>query len=931
MTFDRLLYRALGGLVLLSALALYLSTMAPTASFWDCGEFIATAHGLQIPHPPGAPFYLLVGRIFSLWVPASHVALSVNLISVLASAFTVLLLYLTIGRLILLYRGQDVAFFLERSSGPVLNPAEAVATFGGAAVGAWVFAFSDSFWFNAVEAEVYAPSMLFTALVVYLALVWHTRAEERHHERWLLLIVYLFGLAIGVHLLNLLALFFVTLIYYFRRFEAYQPLESWPNWRGVALTGLVSIGFFLAIYPGIVQWLPTIADDLGLVPFSILVLGGTTAFVYWTQKQRRYALNLIALSLALLLIGYSSYALIVIRSQADPPIDQNDPETAEAFVSYLKREQYGYTPLLVGRSYDNRTGWFVDGKLFPRRWSEEPSHVQVYRQYASDWDFFWRYQVGHMYLRYFLWNFVGRDADVQDAAWTAGFARTGNEGNPGHNTYFALPLLLGLIGMAYHFMRDRRRALAVLVLFFMTGLAIILYLNQTPLQPRERDYSYVGSFFAFSIWVGIGVTGLVELLVGQLRLAWQERRALLWALSGVLLLALVPVRMLAVNYDDHDRSGNYVPPDYAYNLLNSCEPNAILFTNGDNDTFPLWYLQEVEGVRRDVRVVNLSLLNTTWYILQLKHQASRQAPPVRISFSDEQIRALAPQEWRPQTIRVPLDSAAARRIGLVRARESAPEALEWRYEGRRLDQNRSYVIVSDLLVLDIVRQNLNERPIYFATTVSRDNQAGLQQHFQLEGLAYRVVPVRTQEPLGRVIPELLEARLSGFRFRNLDNGRVYYDENARRLIDNYRNFFIALAGAYRKAGNLRQAVATLDRAQQLIPFSVIPSDGVSYLLMAQEYLQAGAQEAARTLAREAEKTIFAGIEAQIEDPSRSVQMLLFLQRLYLEMEAYEEAARLSQRLARLTGDPNYAQSPEQMRELARTLLRRDTLESDTVN
>ncbi|MEN3010767.1 MAG: DUF2723 domain-containing protein, partial [Candidatus Bipolaricaulaceae bacterium] len=331
-------------------------------------------------------------------------------------------------------------------------------------------------------------------------------------------------------------------------------------------------------------------------------------------------------------------------------------------------------------------------------------------------------------------------------------------------------------------------------------------------------------------------------------------------------------------------------------------------------TFPLWYLQEVEGVRRDVRVVNLSLLNTTWYILQLKHQASRQAPPVRISFSDEQIRALAPQEWRPQTIRVPLDSAAARRIGLVRARSPVPEALEWRYEGRRLDQNRSYVIVSDLLVLDIVQQNLNERPIYFATTVSRDNQAGLQEHFQLEGLAYRVVPVRTQEPLGRVIPELLEARLSGFRFRNLDNGRVYYDENARRLIDNYRNFFIALAGAYRKAGNPRQAVATLDRAQKLIPFSVIPSDGISYLLMAQEYWQAGAQGAARALAREAERAVFAGIETRTEDPGRSVQMLLFLQRLYLEMEGYEEAARLSQRLARLTGDPNYAQSPEQMRE-----------------
>nr|BCX01703.1 MAG: membrane protein [Bacteroidota bacterium] len=931
MPIDRLLYRALGTGVLLVALGVYGATMAPTASFWDCGEFIATAHGLQIPHPPGAPFYLLLGRIFSMWVPDSQVALAVNLISVLASAFTVLLLYLTIVRLIFLYRGQDRAFYLERSAESSLTPAEAIAIFGGSATGALVFAFSDSFWFNAVEAEVYAPSMLFTALVVYLALVWHTRAEEWHHERWLLLISYLFGLAIGVHLLNLLTLFFVTLIYYFRLFESDRPLDSWPDWKRLTGVGVLSVGLFVLIYPGIVQWLPALADDLGLVPFVVLLIGGVTAWLYWTQRRQRYAGNLVALATTLILIGYSSYALIVIRSQADPPIDENDPETAEAFVSYLKREQYGYTPLLVGRSYDNRTGWFVEEKLFPRRWSEEPSHVQVYRQYASDWDFFWRYQVGHMYLRYLLWNFVGRDSDIQDAPWTTGFTRTGNEDNPGHNTYFALPLLLGLIGMAYHVLRDRRRALAVLVLFFMTGLAIVLYLNQPPLQPRERDYSYVGSFFAFSIWAGIGAKGLLELLIAQLRLSWHERRAAWAAALGLGVLLLIPLRMLWVNWDDHDRSGNYVPPDYAYNLLNSCEKNAILFTNGDNDTFPLWYLQEVEGVRRDVRVVNLSLLNTTWYILQLKHQASRQSPPIRISLSDEEIRALAPREWQPQTIRVPLDPQAARRIGLVRQGELLPPALEWRYAGRRLDQNRAYVIVSDLLVLDIVRQNLNERPIYFATTVSRDNQAGLQNFFQLEGLAYRVVPFQTNEPLGRVIPELLEARLASFRYRNLNNPRVYYDENTRRLIDNYRNFFIALAGAYRKAGKPDRALATLDRVQELVPFSVIPSDGVSYLLMAQEYAQAGARERALGLAREAERVILAGIERRTEDPDRSVQMLLFLQRLYLEMEGYEEASQLSQRLARLTGDPNYAQSPEQMRELARTLLRRDTVGNDTLN
>ncbi|MEX0748194.1 MAG: DUF2723 domain-containing protein, partial [Rhodothermales bacterium] len=780
--------RIVAGAVFLIALVLYLLTVSPTASFWDAGEFIAIANKLEVSHPPGAPFYMLVGRLFSMFVPSEYVALSINLISVFASAFTILLTHLIIVQLV--REWQDPS-----GQRTVVDNITALA---GGVVGALTFAATDSFWFNAVEAEVYAFSMFFTAIVVWLIMRWrdHARAEEARlaggqhpfglrANRYLVLIAYLFGLAIGVHLLNLLAVFFIALIFFFTEIEK-PDWSTWTRWRGIIVTGLVSTAVFLVIYPGIVQYLPTIAGESGAPVLLLLVVLGAVIFgLYYTHTRSMPAANLVMLSLTVVLIGYSTYALIFIRSAADPPIDENDPETTEAIVSYLRREQYGQTPLLKGPTFDNGMGTinFDDETLFPRRYSPEGGHIRVYRQYDSDWEYFWKYQVGHMYVRYFLWQFVGRSSDEQDAPPATGLKfiddRAGANDyyyqspseREARNEYFALPLLLGLLGAGFHFSRDWRRALAVLTLFFVTGIGIIIYLNQTPIQPRERDYSYVASFFAFSLWIGIGASGILQLLVDAVREKFSPsaQRTLVLASAGALFL-VVPFWMVLENYFDHDRSGNYVAPDYAYNMLMSLADEAIIFTNGDNDTFPLWYAQEIENVRTDVRVVNLSLLNTPWYVRQLKNQASRDSEPLPISMSDDQIDNLSVVRWEARDVELPVD----RRSILGESEMFIPHddtseimsPMRWRLQGRPYSQDFNILYAADQSALDILATNAQqgwERPVYFAVTVSPDGQLDLQNFFQLEGQAFRVVPIQHDEPLGRVVPSITPERLMTFR------------------------------------------------------------------------------------------------------------------------------------------------------------------------
>ncbi len=940
--------RIVAAFVFVYALVLYLLTVAPTTSFWDSGEFIAIAHGLQVSHPPGAPFFMLVGRLFSMFVPTEYVALSINLMSVLASAGTVLLTYLIIVQLVRTWQGDDRSALDE------------IAAMAGGVIGALTFAATDSFWFNAVEAEVYAGSMLFTALVVWLILRWSdaARTEEAtlpgdahpfslQANRYLVLIAYLFGLAIGVHLLNLLAVFFIALIFFFTEYER----EEWTTGKrvmGLIAAGIASSLVFLFVYPGIVQVLPTMAGASGtplLFLLAVVVLVGIG--VWQTQKRRMPAFNLVMLSIMFLLLGYSTYGVIFIRSAADPPIDENDPETTEAIVSYLKREQYGQTPLLSGPSYDNATGRQTTRDVsFPRRWSPDPTHMRAYAQYDSDWDFFLGYQIGHMYWRYFGWQFVGKDSDVQNAPVITGanFIDRGIENRQPYfqtpsekasrNGYFALPLLLGLLGMVYHFMRDWRRAFSVLVLFFITGIGIILYLNQPPFQPRERDYSYVASFFAFALWIGIGGTGLIEMvLTGLKNLAEPARRTLALAVAVAAFLA-VPGWMVVENYYDHDRSGRYVAPDYAYNMLSSVAENGILFTNGDNDTFPLWYLQEVERERTDVRVANLSLLQTPWYVKQLKNQASRLSEPLPISLSDSEIERIAPVQWQPRDVSLPVDVAALQGSEMEQSLLSAQTTggaqlqnpMTWRLNGRQLGQDFYALYPNDLVVLNMLQTNAAqqnwERPIYFAVTVSPDGQLDLQNYFQLEGQAYRVVPIRHNERQGRVVQGITDVNLKNFRFRGLDDPDVYFDENIRRMVDNYRNIFTSVAESLIRDGYREEARSLLDTILVNVPFETIPGDERSFSFMARAYLLLGDTAQAQIILDKARPYALAILDDAYRHYQRSgslreleaaVQFSQLIQLGYIGAEAFEKASAFGDEVADVMQDSTFRLTPAEAR------------------
>ena len=938
--------KLVAGLVFFYSLVLYLLTVAPATSFWDSGEFIAIANRLQVSHPPGAPFYMLVGRLFSMFIPAEYVALSVNLVSVLSSALTVLLLHLVIVRLIREWQGDPSGWsYLDR-----------IIALAGGVVGACTFAVTDSFWFNAVEAEVYALSMLFTALVVWLILKWREEAAKEEARltggqhrfglatnRYLILIAYLFGLAIGVHLLNLLAIFFIALIVFFIEFEN-PEWSAKQRWTGIVMTGVISSVGFLIVYPGIVQWLPGVIGDSSAPVLGLMAFFGLIAFgVWWTHSRGMQAMNIVMLCITVVLIGYSTYALIFIRSASNPPIDENDPETVEAIVSYLKREQYGETPLLKGNSYSNQLG-NIDNRRetwFPRRYSPDPNHMRAYGQYNSDSEFFWSYQVGHMYMRYFLWNFVGRASDVQDAAAITGFSdaetdqylyQTPSE-QASRNAYYGLPLLLGLIGAAFHFMRDWRRAFAVLVLFLVTGLGIILYLNQTPFQPRERDYAYVASFFAFAIWVGIGATGLLRLVADQLQSRFSESSLRSVLLGGAaVIFAAVPLLMMVVNFDDHDRSGRYVAGDYAYNMLVGLEEDAIIFTNGDNDTFPLWYAQEVEGVRQDVRVANLSLLNTPWYVRQLKNQASRDSEPLPISLPEDVIDGLEIIRWRPQEMQLSVNKDAlfgGEMTPFIQDKDSSliESPMRWFLEGRPYSQEINLLYGADQAALNILLTNALQnwkRPIYFAVTVAPDGQLDLQNYFQLEGQAYRIVPIRHDEQLGRVVPGVTPEKLRLFRFTGLNDPDVYFDENIRRMVDNYRNIFSHTAEQMALAGHQAEALELLDWFMESVPFETIPGDETSFAFMAQAYAVLGEEQRAASLWKDAEPLVLHRLKRAIASNSqnqmaRVARFIEIIQGAYLENEDFESYANLTNQIGEIIGDSTYRQTAEEVEALYRSM------------
>ncbi|MFM2207972.1 MAG: hypothetical protein RL213_1947 [Bacteroidota bacterium] len=927
----RLLNNLIGWIVFAIAAFTYISTIEPTGSFWDCGEFIATAHKLEVGHPPGAPTFLMLSRVFILFAGdnVKMFPIMVNILSALMSAFTILFLFWTIthlARKIVIGKGEETMDKI-------------LAVLGAGAVGALAYTFSDSFWFSAVEGEVYASSSFFTAIVFWLMLKWESVADERHSMRWLILIAYLMGLSIGVHLLNLLTIPALAFIYYFKRTPKVTA-------KGVVTTFAIGTGILGLIQYGIIQGFISLAGSFdlffvntlgmpfgsGIIFYGLLLLGGIVWGLIYTKRKNQPLWNTAVLCVAFILIGYSSFAQIVIRSNANTPLDENNPENVFNFISYLKREQYGDRPLFYGQNYnarvidqkENGKTWakipgvdkYVEGParleavyepgkstLFPRMWSPQQNHVNEYKKWADikgdrtptlsdNIKFFFVYQLGEMYWRYFMWNFAGRQNDNQGPGgitkgnWISGVdfideMRLGPQAklpesmkaNRARNLLYFLPFLLGLVGLVYQFNRANLDGWIVFLLFFMTGIAIVIYLNGTPQQPRERDYAYAASYYAYSIWIGLGVLALFDFL----------RRKVAGTASAMIAttvcLVAVPVLMARAEWDDHNRSNRYTSRDFAVDYLESCARNAILFTNGDNDTFPLWYAQEVEGIRTDVRVVNLSLLNTDWYIDQLKRKYY-DSDAIAISWSQDKY-ILGQRDYLPyydrglkdpvelkelvdfmgsdnasnkattqngesinyyptKKVKLTVDSAAVIANGVVRPENAGKivKTMEFELPGQ-------YLMKNDLMILNILANNNWKRPIYFATTVGSENYLNLQSYFQLEGLTYRIVPIFTpannELAIGRVETDTMYRNvMTRFVWGNMNDEKVYLDENNQRMTTNIRINFTRLAEQLMSEGKRDSAVKVLDKCVEVTPDKTIPYNYFMINVAALYYRAAGA-------------------------------------------------------------------------------------------
>ncbi len=940
-----------GWVVFLVATVTYLLTIEPTTSLWDCGEFITSSYKLQVGHPPGAPLFMIMARFFSLFASdVSQVAKMINAMSGLASAFTILFLFWTISHL-----GRKI---IMANSEEEISRANIFIILGSAVVGSLAYTFSDTFWFSAVEAEVYATSSLFTAVVFWAILKWENIADEKYANRWLILIAYLMGLSIGVHLLNLLAIPAIVFVYYFRKFKVTR--------RGIFYAAVISVMLLAIMMYGVIHGVVKVAsifelvfvNQLGLpyksgvILYTLLLIGLVAWGIIRTKRNGKVVLNTALTAFMVILIGYSSFTMIVIRSLADPPIDENNPEHVFSLLSYLNREQYGDRPLVKGQYYNAPIEEVVDGKkvynqidgkyevtqvkreyiydprfntFFPRMYSSDTRHIREYKDWASikgvpvqvqnrqgetetiykptfgeNLKFFFRYQVGFMYFRYFMWNFSGRQNDEQshgeitNGNWITGIkpfdeVRIGSrenfpesmENEKSTNKYYMLPFLLGLMGVIFHFQKNKKDATVVMLLFILTGLAIVVYLNQTPIQPRERDYAYAGSFYAYAIWIGLGVMAIFDLF------SRKNKTPVTAALVTLLCLIFVPGLMAKENWDDHDRSGRYTARDFAYNYLNSCAPNAILFTNGDNDTFPLWYAQEVEGIRTDVRVVNLMLLNTDWYIEQMKRKAY-ESEPVPFSMEKEQyidgrrnivylldrvknhvnlkdaidfVRSDDPKTKQLPNLRekidyiptkrfiLPVDSAIVVKNGTVK-----PEDAHLVEKEIRFTLNKSHIMKSEMMVLDLLAHNNWERPVYFVAPGS-DGTVNLDDYLQLEGFAYRLLPIRKQAEgyldYGRIDTDILYRNLmQEFRWGRMNKEDVYIDYYNRRTISvlKIRNTFNRLAEKLLEEAKTDSAIEVLNKVVELTPHENVPYD-IFMVETAELYYQANTPDQANKIVK----------------------------------------------------------------------------------
>ncbi|GAP72205.1 DUF2723 domain-containing protein [Candidatus Symbiothrix dinenymphae] len=1018
-----------GWVVFAIASVVYLLTIEPSMSFWDCGEFISSAYKLEVGHPAGAPMFMLFGNFFSHFASnPADVALWLNALSAMFSALTILFLFWTITHLV-----KRLVLGWGAQAKPAMTTAQLITILGSGAVGALAYTFSDTFWFSAVEGEVYACSSFLTAIVFWLILKWEDVADEPQSGRWLILIAYLTGVSVGIHLLNLLCIPAIVLVYYFRKTKT-------PTWKGIVAALLIAFGTVAAVLYGLVQGLVEVAGvfelffvntlhlpyNTGVAVYMVLLFGILTygiwlsmkatdnaaqlrnakivfvvsiallgipflgsgiwlgillliilcCYLFISKKISPVALNSILIGLLVMTIGYSAYALTLIRATANTPMNQNAPDNIFTLREYLSREQYGATPLFYGQTFvaevqrNTKTGeviyedsgpiwsrvpkkdasepdrYYESGRksspvyvdklctLFPRMYSSTGNHVQGYKQWSNfkgekvrvpemqedgkmgsrvvmkptfgeNLRYFFSYQVNFMYWRYFMWNFAGRQNDIQghgevaNGNWITGIpfldaSRVGpQKGQPdfiaknkGHNTYYMLPLLLGLLGILVQLKSGKSGTQQFWVcfsLFFMTGLAIVLYLNQPPYQPRERDYAYAGSFYVYAIWIGIGVLGIIKGLE-KLKLPATISAALATVLS-----LLVPIQMASQTWDDHDRSKRFVGRDLGRNYLATCEPNAIIFTCGDNDTFPLWYAQEVEGYRTDVRVCNLSYLQTDWYISQMKCQAYESTPLpidwerweyVQGTHEAAYIVPMDPEPWTaerafnrvksddPRTKRLPrynvsvdnipthrvifpVDAKAAIASGTVNAADSArivPYMLlnlgETKNEaGQVVEGAKNILNKSEMMMLDILKNNADwKRPVYMSTTVGGENWARMQRYFRQDGMAYRFVPMETYQGMDANL--VYDNFMNKFEWGNMDKEQLYLDETCRRLATTYRTYFGRLARTLAEQGDVERTEAVVDRCLEVIPDRNLPLEYYSAADLAEALARVGKTEKA---------------------------------------------------------------------------------------
>lgn len=941
-----------GWVIFAIASFVYLSTIEPTSSLWDCGEFIATSYKLGVAHSPGAPLFMMMGRIFSLFASSpEQVGMMVNAMSALFSALTILFLFWTIThlarKLVVKQSGKEVAEF---------GTAQILSVMGAGAVGALAYTFSDTFWFSAVEAEVYAASSMFTALVFWAIFKWENVADQPYADRWLIFIFYVMGLSIGVHLLNLLTIPALIMVYYFKKYQV--------TLRGSIIAFLIGTGILGFIQFGIIQYLPIIASKFDLffvnslklsfhsgTLFFILILGLLLAgLIIWAIKKKNYFLHIATLCVTFLIIGYSSYVTVVLRSSAGVPVNMTNPDNIMSLIPYLQRDQYGSQPLVSGPDFDSRlidvkkgralyAGIQQDGKdfyyhtddkvkyvfdknrVFPRLWStHEERHIQYYRSYLGlsehesptgldNQKFFWGYQVNWMWWRYFMWNYVGRQNNYQgqgeakNGNWISGISFIDEalgrgkidllpedySKNQARNEYYFLPLILGILGLVYHWNRDKHDTIIVFLLFLFTGFATVVYLNNTPLQPRERDYAFAGATYAFAIWIGIGVLSLTSLFQ---KIA---KGSLAPVLATILALVAVPGLMAKEGWDDHDRSGNTIARDHAYNILSSLDRNAILITNGDNDTYPLWYLQEVEGFRRDVRIVNANLLGMAWANNQLTYKIN-DADPVPVIWTPEQYLDGAMdyiiynkhpqlnehsyydlkeviQFFSDPGNRLPTNSGDRKSFFPTKNFEIKINKEEFLASGwgvNPADADRITESVrfefpgntmrrSEMSILNIFAGQAAtgwNRPIYI---IANNDRYGLDQYFYRVGAVEKFMPFDPDPRMSGQIPQLdldknAELFLNVYQYGNASDPRPYFDDKHKYVISVYRDQATELAMSLANEGKKEAAIKILDDllnriSKENLPYTVSVYDrSFSKLIFA--YYLAEDQEKARKYTQE---------------------------------------------------------------------------------